>query len=113
MDIRQYATGRNCDAAQELVQLFVVLDREGDVPGNDAALLVIARGIAGQFEYFSTEIFQNSGQVHWRTASDPRPVLALTEVSTDATHGELQSRLGRRCGRFLFSAASFSFSGHD
>ena len=35
MDIREDAAGGDGDAAEELVELLVVLDGEGDVPGDD------------------------------------------------------------------------------
>jgi len=40
MDVWKDATRRNRDTSQQLVELFVVLDSQGDVAGDDAALLV-------------------------------------------------------------------------
>ena len=37
MNVREDAAGGNGDAAKELVELLIVLDGEGDVPGDNPA----------------------------------------------------------------------------
>ncbi len=50
MDVGEDAARRDRDAAEELVQLLVVLDGERDVAGDDALLLVVAGGVASELE---------------------------------------------------------------
>ena len=61
MDIWQHTTGSDGNAAEELVQLLVVLDGEGDMTGHDASTLVIAGGIAGELEDFGAEVLEDCG----------------------------------------------------
>ena len=61
VDIGQYTAGRDGNPAEELVQLLVVLDGEGDVTGHDASTLVIAGGIAGELEDFGAEVLEDCG----------------------------------------------------
>ena len=111
MNVGQDTPTGNGDISKKFVQFFVILDRQGNVTGNDTALLVITSGIASQFQNFGTKVFQNSGQVDGGTSSHTSSVLALTQVSADTTDGELQSSLGGGALRsLLVSATSLSFS---
>ena len=66
VDVGEDTTGGDGDAAEELVELLVVLDGEGDVAGDDAALLVVAGGVAGELEDLGAEVLEDGGEV-------PRP----------------------------------------
>ena len=112
MDVGEDTTGGDGDAAEELVELLVVLDGEGDVAGDDAALLVVAGGVAGKLEDLGAEVLEDGGEVDGGTGTHAGGVLALTEVTADTADGELKSSLGRRGGTLLLAAASFSFSRH-
>ncbi len=114
MDVGQDAAPGDGHAAQELVQLLVVLDGQCDVTRHDARLLVVARGIAGELQDLGAEVLEDGGEVDGGAGSHARCVLALTEVPTDATHGELKSGLrGRGGAGLLLASASLSFSRHD
>jgi len=96
---------------KQLVQFFVILDGQSNVAGNDAALFVVSRGVARQFQNLGAQVLQNGGEVNGGTGSHARRVLALTEVTADAAHGELQTGFAaaRRAGLFV-AAAALSFS---
>ena len=113
MDVGQDTSRRDGDVAQQLVELLVVLDGEGEVARHDASLLVVAGGVAGELKDLGAEILEDGGEVDGGAGAHAGGVLALAEVTPDATHGELQPSLGGRGGALLAAAASFSFSGHD
>ena len=98
VDVGQDAAGRDGHLAEELVQLLVVADSELDVAGDDAGLLVVARGVARELKHLSGEVLEHSGQVDGGTAADTGGVLASLEEATDTPDGELQASLGRPRG---------------
>jgi hypothetical protein len=111
MNVWQDTTGGNSDISQESIQFFIVLDGQGNVPGNNTTLLVVPGGVAGQFQNFGAKVFQNGSEVNWRTGTHTGGVFALSEVSTDTTDRELQTSLGRTGGgSLLISATALSFS---
>lgn len=55
------------DVAQELVQLLIVADGELEVTRNDAGLLVVACSVAGEFEDFGGQVFEDSGEIDGST----------------------------------------------
>ena len=112
VDVGEDTAGGDGDAAEELVELLVVLDGEGDVAGDDAALLVVAGGVAGELEDLGAEVLEDGGEVDGGTGTHAGGVLALTEVTADTADGELQTGLGGRAGGLLGATASLSFSGH-
>lgn len=112
VDVGEDTAGGDGDAAEELVELLVVLDGEGDVAGDDAGLLVVAGGVAGELEDLGAEVLEDGGEVDGGTGTHAGGVLALTEVTADTADGELQTGLGGRAGGLLGAAASLSFSGH-
>lgn len=44
--------------------LFIVSDSELEMTGNDTLLLVIASGIASEFEDLSSQVFEDRGQIN-------------------------------------------------
>jgi hypothetical protein len=114
VNVGENTTGRNGDAAKELVQLLVVLDSKSDVARHDTTLLVITGGIASELEDFGAKVFQDGGEIHRGSGSHASGVLSITEVTANTTNGELQASLGGGGRRLLFSASSlsFSFAGH-
>ena len=114
MDVGENTTRSDRDASEELVELFVVADGELDVPGDDAAPLVVAGGVAGKLEDLSGEVLHDGGEVHGGTSTNALGVSSLAQVAGDTSDGELKSRLGALGGALasLLSASSFSFSGH-
>ena len=112
MDVGEDTTSSDGDSAEQLVQLLIVLDGEGDVTGHDASLLVVAGGVAGELQDLCAEVLEDGGEVDGSAGTHAGGVLALTKVAADTADGELKSSLGRRAGLLLLSAASFSFSRH-
>ena len=53
VNIGQDTTLSDCDVSEKLVQFLVVADGELEMTGDDTCLLVVARGVAGQFEDLS------------------------------------------------------------
>ena len=107
MDVGEDTTGGDGDGAEELGELFVVADRELDVAGHDAGLLVVPGRVAGELENFSGEVLQDGGEVHGGTGTDAGGVLARLEVARDAADGELETRLGGAADSLL-SGLSFA-----
>eukprot|EP00955_Chlamydomonas_euryale_P043798 352715-Chlamydomonas_euryale.AAC.6 len=97
VDFGQHATGGQGQGtgAQQLGQLLVVADNALDVAGDDAFLLCVARGAAGQLQHFRGEVLHDSGQVDGRASADALGVLALLEVARHAADGEQQAGLAR------------------
>ena len=112
VDVGKDTSRSDGDTSEQLVQLLIVLDGEGDVTGHDTSLLVVTGGIAGKLEDLGAEVLEDGGEVDGGTGTHAGGVLALAEVTADTTDGELKSGLGRRGGALLFAAASFSFSRH-
>ena len=63
MDVEQDTAGCDGDAAEQLVELLVVLDGKGDVAGDNAALLVVTGGVASELENLSAEVLEDGGEV--------------------------------------------------
>jgi hypothetical protein len=111
VDVGKDSPGGDRHIAQQLVELLIVLDRQGDVPGDDAGFLVVPGGVSGQLENLSAEILQHRGQVDGSTGAHAGGVLALSQVPSDTTDGELQAGLlAARDGGLLVSASALSFS---
>jgi len=110
VDVREDTAGGDGDAAQQLVQLLVVLDGERDVARDDARLLVVARGVAGELQDLSAEVLENGGEVDRGAGTHAGGVLALAQVAADTADRELQARLAGGRGGLLLAAAALSFS---
>ena len=119
MDVGEHAAGRDGDRAEELVELFVVADRELEVAGDDAGLLVVASRVTGEFEDLGAEIFEDRGEVDGSAGTHAGAVLALLEVAADTADGELETSLGGLGGGLAgggaglaLAASSFTFARH-
>ena len=112
MNIRKDTSRRNRDSSQQFVQFFIILNRQRQMARHDAALLIVPGGIAGQFENFGAQVFQDGSEVDGGASAHAGGVFSLSQVATDTTDGELESRLGGGgCGCFLVAAAAaFAFS---
>ena len=93
MDVGQNTTAGNGGAAQQLGELLVVADSELDVAGHNSALLVVAGGVAGEFEDLSSEVLENGGEVHGGTSTNALSVSAMLQEASDSAHWELKSGL--------------------
>ena len=61
MNVGQNPSRRDGHIAQQFVELLVIFHRQSDVTRNNAGLFVVAGSVAGQFQNFGTQIFQNGG----------------------------------------------------
>jgi len=58
-------------------------------------LLVVSCSITGQFEDFSSEVFENSGKIYWSASTNSLCVVTLLQQTVDTTDRELQTGFGR------------------
>ena len=63
VDVGQDTALCDGDVAEQLVQFLVVADGELEMAGDDTGLLVVTRGIAGQFEDFGSKVFEHRCEV--------------------------------------------------
>ena len=110
VDVGQHTSWCNRYSSQQTVQFLIILYGKSNVTGNNTGLLVVTSCVSSKFQNFGAKVFKNGSKVYRRSSSHTRCVLALTQVTTDTTNGELQSCLGRCSGGLLFSTASLSFS---
>lgn len=69
LDVWQNTTLGDGDTREEFVQFLVVADSQLQVTWDDSCLLVVSGGIACEFKYFSSQVFQDGGEVHWSTST--------------------------------------------
>ena len=110
MDVGEDSASSDGNAAEELVELLVVLDGKGDVAGDDAGLLVVAGGVAGELEDLGAQVLEDGGEVDGGAGAHAGGILALAEVAADTADGELEAGLGAAAGGLLGAAATLSFS---
>ena len=94
MDVGEHTARGDGDAAHELVELLVVADGELHVAGDDAGLLVVAGGVAGELKDLGAQVLEDGGQVD-RGASSDAGRRAL-QVAVDAADRELMRERGAR-----------------
>ena len=114
LNVGEHTALRNCNSLQQFVQLFVVSDGELQVSWDDSRLLVVSGCIAGQLEDFSSQVFQDSCKVDWRSSTNSLGVVSLADESVNSADWELKSGSARSClclGSDL-SSLSFSFAAH-
>ena len=76
---------------EQLVQLFVVLDSQLQVSGDDPGLLVVFSSVASQLKDLSSQILEHSSKVEWGSSTNSPSVVALADKSVDSSNWELQS----------------------
>ena len=99
VDVGEHTAGSDGDASEELVELLIVADGELDVPGDDAALLVVTGGVACELKDLGGKVLEDGGEVHWGTSANTGSIAAGAEVAVDAAHRELEAGLCRAGGR--------------
>lgn len=98
MNVGKNSTRSNGDASEQLVQLLVILDSQRNVTGHNSALLVVPGRIASKLQDLSAEVLEHSGEVNRGAGSHSRGILALAEVTSNTTNGELKPGLRGRAG---------------
>ena len=139
VDVGEDSAAGDGHAGEELVELFVVSDRELEVAGDDPRALVVPGGVAGELEDFSDEALQDGREVDRGAAADSETagrekkqnhnldfkgkkrkaasagrVPGFSHVAGDTADGELEAGAGGP-GDLLalalaFSLAAFAFS---
>ena len=110
MDVGEDTAVGDGDLSKKGVELLVVLDGKGDVPGDNAGLLVVTGGVSGKLKNLSAEVLKDGSEVDTSAGTDAVGVSSLLQVTSDTSDGELKSSLGRRAGALSGSASSLSFS---
>lgn len=67
VDVGEHTTLGDGDVSEKLVQLLVVADGELEMTGDDAGLLVVTSGVAGQLEDLSCQVLEDGGEVDGST----------------------------------------------
>lgn len=67
VDVGQYTALGDGDVTEELVQFLIVADGELEMTGDDTRLLVVAGGVASQFEDFSSQILKHGSEIYGST----------------------------------------------
>ena len=115
MDVGHDTASRDGGAANELVELLVVLDGELDMARHDARLLVVLGGVAAELEKLSHDVLENRGHIHRSASTDTLGEAALLEETTNAADGERQTSLGGLGlgpGGLLAASSLGTLSGH-
>jgi hypothetical protein len=100
-DVGQDTTLSDGDTAEKLVELLIVADRQLDVAGDDASLLVVAGSVAGKLKNLSSEVLEDGSEVHGGTSANSGGELALLQEAADSANRELKTSLGALGLRFL------------
>ena len=83
VDAGQHTTVGNGYTAEQLAELLIVADGQLDVTGHNTGLLVIAGSVSSKLQDLSSQVLEDSSQVHRCTSSDSLSILALLEVPVD------------------------------
>ena len=81
------------DVAEELGELVVVADSEGDGAWGDALLLVLGGDLSADLEELGGEVLEDGGQVDWGGGADALGVAALLEHGADSADWEDEADL--------------------
>ena len=82
------------DVPEKLVQFLVISDGELKMTWDDTGFLVIASGVASQFENFGGEVLEYGGEVNWSTSTNALSVVTLSEQTVNTTDWECETGLG-------------------
>jgi hypothetical protein len=112
LDVWQHTTLSDGHTRQQFVQLLVVADGQLQVTWDDASLLVVASGVAGQLENFSGQVLHHCGQVNRSSGTDSLGIVAFAKKTVDATDWELKTGTARSALCLSLNFASFTASRH-
>ena len=90
--------------AEELVELLVVADGELEVVQHDTLLLVVADGVAGEFEALGGQVLEHHGKAGYRALLEVLALQKAVETSVGSGQQPIQGRtlrtLDRQCPSF-------------
>ena len=98
MDVREDSSLSDSHLSEELVEFFVVSDRELKVSWDNSGPLVILGGVTGELEKLSGKVLEDSGEVDWSSSAESLGESAFTEIPSNPPYGELETGLGRSGG---------------
>ena len=90
-DVGEDTSFGNGGVVQELVEFFVVSDGEKDVSGDDSGLLVVLSGVTGEFQNFSSQVFEDGGEIDGGSSTDSFSVVGMSKESSDSSDWELKA----------------------
>jgi len=89
-------TSEGDGCADQGIEFFVSADGKLKVAGGDTLNFEILRGVSCELENFSSQVFENGGNVDGSLGSHAHFVLGVVLQETlDTTAGELESSLAR------------------
>jgi len=94
VDVGEDTTLGDGDTREELGELLIVADSKLNVTGDNTGLLVVAGSVTGELEDLSAEVLEDSAQVDGGTTTEAVGVLALLQVTSHTSNGELKPSLG-------------------
>jgi hypothetical protein len=94
VNIGEDTTLSNGDVTEKLVQFLVIADGKLEMTWDDAGLLVVAGGVASQFQDFSSKILKDGSEIDRGTRTNPLGVVALPQETMNTTNGESETGLG-------------------
>ena len=112
LDVGQNTSLSNGDSGEKFVQFLVITDGQLQMPGDDPGLLVVTGSISCQLKNLSCEVLHDSSQVDGGSSSDPLSIVALSQVTVDPSHWELQTGPGRPSLALALGFSSLSASRH-
>ena len=112
LDVGQYTTLGDGHAGEQFVQLLVVTDGQLQVTRDDPGLLVVAGSVSCQLQNLGCQVLHDGGQVHWSTSTDTFGIVALSQVTMDPAHWELESSTGRSGLCLSLRLSTFTTSRH-
>ena len=59
MNVGKNTSRSNGNISKKFIQLLIILDREGNMPGNNTTLFVITGSVSGKLEDFGTEVLEH------------------------------------------------------
>ena len=90
MNVRENTTLCDSYTAEQLVELFVVADRELEVAWVDPGFLVVPGRVSGELEDLSGQVLEDSGSINGGGSSDSGVGCdSALQESVDSSHGEL------------------------
>ena len=94
LDVGKHSTLGDGDSGEQLVQLLVVPDGELEVTGDDPGLLVVSGSVSCQLKDLSGQVLHDCSQVDGGSSTHSLGVVALSQVTVDTSHWELETGTG-------------------
>ena len=77
-DVGEDTSFSNGGVGQELVEFLVVSDGQENVSWDDSGLLVVLGSVTCEFQDFSSQVFENGGEINWGSSTDSLSVVSVS-----------------------------------